>query len=163
MKMIKQSLASVAIVSFALALGACGKKEEPMPQPMPTAPAPMPAPEVTPPPAAPMSAVTMSSVTLGTAVDGSMNVTTPADNFGGKDTIYASVATNGSAANSAISAKWMFQDGQVVNQETKTIAPTGPTVTEFHIEKADGWPVGDYSVEISIDGKVADTKKFTVK
>lgn len=162
MKITQKSFISVAVVSIALALGACGKKEEPMPAPMP-APAPAPAPEVIPPPAAPVAGVTLTSVSLGNAVDAGQNVTMPADSFGSKDTIHASVATNGSAANSAISAKWTYQDGQVVNQETKTIAPTGPAVTEFHIQKADGWPLGEYNVEISIDGKVADTKKFTVK
>ncbi|MEO7916161.1 MAG: hypothetical protein ABIR16_00835, partial [Dokdonella sp.] len=75
----------------------------------------------------------------------------------------ASVATNGSAASTAIAAKWMYQDGQVVNESTQTIAPTGPAVTAFHIAKPDGWPLGDYSVEISVDGTVADTKKFSVK
>lgn len=161
MKITQKSFISVAVVSIALALGACGKKEEPMPAPMP-APAPAPAPEVMP-PAAPAPGVTLTSVTLGNAIDANKNVTMPSDSFGSKDTIHASVATNGSSANTAISAKWMFQDGQVVNQSTQTIAPSGPAVTEFQIAKADGWPLGDYNVEISIDGKVADTKKFTVK
>ena len=163
MNITHKSLISVAVVSIALALGACGKKEEPMPAPTP-APAPAPAPQITPPPvAAPAPGVTLTSVTLGNAIDASNNVTMPADSFGNKETIHASVATNGSAASTVVAAKWMYQDGQTVNAETKTIAPTGPTVTEFHIEKADGWPLGDYSVEISIDGHVVDTKKFTVK
>ena len=163
MKITHKSLISVAVVSTALALGACGKKDEPMPTPTP-APAPAPAPQVTPPPvAAPAPGVTLTSVTLGNAVDANNNVTMPADSFGSKDTIHASVATIGSAASTTVSAKWLYNGSQVVNESTQTIAPTGPAVTEFHIEKADGWPLGDYAVEISIDGHVVDTKKFTVK
>ncbi len=163
MKSNNKTFAAISVFAAALALGACGKKEEPVPAPMPTAPAPMPAPEATPPPAAPMSAVTLTSTTLGNAVDASNAVTTPTETFGSKDTIYASVATNGSSASTPITAKWMFQDGQMVNESTQTIAPTGPAVTAFHIAKPDGWPLGQYTVEISMDGKVVDTKKFTVK
>ena len=37
-----------------------------------------------------------------------------------------------------------------------------PATSEFHISKPDGWPAGDYQVEISINDKPAGTKKFTV-
>ncbi len=167
MKSNNKTVASITILALALALalalGACGKQEEPVPQPMPPAPAPMPAPEAMPPPAAPMSAVTLTAVTLGNAVDASNSVTAPTETFGSTDTIYASVATNGSSASTPITAKWMYQDGQMVNESTQTIAPTGPAVTVFHIAKPDGWPLGGYTVEISMDGNVVDTKKFMVQ
>ncbi len=162
MKSNNKTFAAITVLAAALALGACGKKEAPMPEPMAPAPAPMPAPEAIP-PAAPAPAVTLTAVTLGNAVDASNSVTAPTETFGSKDTIYASVATNGSSASTPISAKWMFQDGQMVNESTQTIAPTGPAVTAFHIAKPDGWPLGQYTVEISMDGKVVDTKKFTVQ
>lgn len=155
-------LASALVVSIALVLGACGKKEAPpapAPVPAPVAPAPAPVP----PPVAPAPGIAVSAVTLGNAVDASQNVTMPAETFTSKDTIYAAVATTGSAASAAIAAKWTYQDGQVVNESSQTVAPTGPAVTTFHISKPDGWPLGDYAVEISVDGKVIDSKKFTVK
>lgn len=160
MKSNKKTFAAVTVLAAALALGACGKKEEPVTAPTP---APMPAPEAMPPPAAPAPTVTLTSTTLGNAVDASNAVTTPTETFGSKDTIYASVATNGSSASTPITAKWMYQDGQMVNESTQTIAPTGPAVTAFHIAKPDGWPLGQYTVEISMDGSVVDTKKFTVQ
>ena len=45
----------------------------------------------------------------------------------------------------------------------ESIAPTGPAVTEFHIAKPDGWPLGKYKVEILLNGQTAQTKDFTVK
>ena len=51
----------------------------------------------------------------------------------------------------------------IVNEEARDIAPTGPAVTEFHVAKASGWPVGHYKVEVSADGTVAATKEFEVK
>lgn len=162
MKTSNKTFVAITVLTAALALGACGKKEAPVPEPMAPAPAPMPAP-IPAPEVIPAAAVTLSSVTLGNAVDASNSVATPMDTFGSKDTIYASVATNGSSTSTPITAKWMFQDGQMVNESTQTIAPTGPAVTAFHIAKPDGWPLGGYTVEISMNGSVVDTKKFMVQ
>jgi hypothetical protein len=71
--------------------------------------------------------------------------------------------TEGSAPSKTITARWTFEDGQVVNEETQTISPSGPAVTEFHITKATPWPAGKYKVEILVDGASAGTKDFEVK
>jgi hypothetical protein len=113
-------------------------------------------------PSAP-EAFAVSEVTLGNAIGADKRVASPTTTFGPKDTIYASVATTGSAASKTLTAKWTFQDGQTVKQGSETIAPTGPAVTEFHLAKATAWPVGKYKVEISADGMPAATKEFEVK
>lgn len=162
MKSSSKLLVSAIAVSIALALGACGKKEAP-PAPAPV-PAPAPAPVAVEPAPAPVAqGVTVTSVSLGNAVDAAQNVTMPLENFASKDTIYAAVGTTGTSAATAIAAKWTYQDGQVVNESSQTVAPVGPAVTTFHISKPDGWPLGAYAVEISVDGKVVDSKKFEVK
>ena len=87
----------------------------------------------------------------------------PTTTFGRRDTIYASVATEGAAPSKAIAAKWTYQDGQVVKEQSETIAPTGPAATEFHISKPKPWPVGKYKVEIIVDGAPAGSKDFEIK
>jgi hypothetical protein len=62
-----------------------------------------------------------------------------------------------------ISARWTFGGSTLVNESTRDVAATGNSVTEFHISKPDGWPVGKYSVAISIDGKPVGSKDFDVK
>ena len=109
------------------------------------------------------SAVKVTDVTLGRAIGSDKAVTDPTDNFRRNDTIYASVATEGAAASTSLRARWTYSDGQVVDETTRTIAPNGRAMTEFHIAKPDGWPPGNYQVEIFIDGKSAETKKFEVK
>jgi hypothetical protein len=139
-------LALVLLVALTLApLAACKK------------PAPAPA------PAAAVQPVTVVAVDLGRAIGADKKVAEPIDTFAPADTIYASVATEGSAASATLSARWSFEDGQVVNQSSETIAPTGPATTEFHIAKPDGWPPGTYQVEISLDGTPAMTKSFKVQ
>ena len=65
-----------------------------------------------------------------------------------------------------LKAKWTYRkNGQetVVKEDTQTIAPTGPARSEFHVSKPDGWPSGDYRVDIFVADKAAQTKTFTVK
>jgi len=150
-------LALAAAAAFALA--ACGKKEPPPPPPPPPAPAPAPMPAPAP------VGVTLSAVTLGKAVGADKKVTAAAEAFAKGDTIHASIDTTG-AGSATLVAKWTFtRDGKTVpvKEDTAIITPTGPATTEFHISKPDGWPAGDYAVEILLDGKSVATKSFKVQ
>ena len=147
------ALAAASVV----ALVACGKKEPPAPPPAPPAPAPAPAP-------APVG-VTLSAVTLGKAVGADKKVTAASETFAKGDTIHASIDTSG-AGSATLVARWSYsKDGKTVpvKEDSATITPTGPATSEFHISKPDGWPTGDYQVEILIDGKSAATKAFKVQ
>jgi uncharacterized protein YfaS (alpha-2-macroglobulin family) len=69
--------------------------------------------------------------------------------------------TSGSAPRATITAKFTFEDGQVVDESSQDVAGAG--VTEFHISKPDGWPAGKYQVEVLLDGKSVATKPFEVQ
>jgi len=159
----KSTLRHFALAAAAaVALAACGKKEPPPPPPPPPAPAPAPAPA--PVPAAPVG-VTLSTVTLGKAVGADKKITAATEAFAKGDTIHASIDTTG-AGSATLVARWTFtKDGKTVpvKEDTATITPAGPATTEFHISKPDGWPVGDYAVEILLDGKSVATKSFKVQ
>jgi hypothetical protein len=149
------------VAATAVALAACGKKEPPPPPPPPPAPAPVPAPA---PPPAPVG-VMLSAVTLGKAVGADKKVTAATEAFAKGDTIYASVDTTG-AGSATLVAKWTYtKDGKTVpvKEDSASITPTGPATSEFHISKPDGWPAGNYSVEILLDGKTVSTKSFKVQ
>lgn len=109
----------------------------------------------------PATSAIVSSVDLGSAVGADNKVTKPGASFAKTDTIHASVATSGDKA-STVTARWTFQDGQVVHTEDKSVA-AGAQVTDFSISKPDGWPAGDYKLEVLVDGNVAQTKDFSVK
>jgi hypothetical protein len=136
-----------ALALAALGAASCKKNEAP---PAPPAQAPAPA------------AVHITEVQVGNALAADKRVAAPVVAFSRKDTIFASVVTEGTAPAAQLKARWIFQDGQVVNETTRSIAPTGTAVTEFSIQKPDGWPAGDYKVEISLDGKPAESKTFKV-
>lgn len=118
-------------------------------------------------PAAPAqpAGVSVTAVTLGKAIGADKRVTAPLDTFAKNDTIYVVVETTGSG-NAAFKAKWTYHKGDaaaVVEKNEQTVLATGPAITEFHISKPDGWPVGNYQVEVLLNDASTGVHKFTVK
>ncbi|MGH7727118.1 MAG: hypothetical protein ACREOU_16990 [Candidatus Eiseniibacteriota bacterium] len=141
----------IAVVSLALGpvlLAGCQKKEEPPP---PVAEAPKPVP------------FRIVGMELGKSLGADKKVAAPMATFGPRDTIYVAISSEGTATSTTVQALWQFQDGQLVAQDSQTLAPTGPAQTEFHIFKPSAWPKGKYSVEISVDGAPAGRKDFEVR
>ena len=106
--------------------------------------------------------VSVVAVDLGRNIDVDKLVTERVEVFKPKDTIYASIRTNGASPNAKLAVKWIYQDGQVVDQSEQMIAPDGVAATEFHITKPDGFPAGDYKLEVSLDGSPVQTRDFKV-
>ena len=101
---------------------------------------------------------------VGKGLDSEKRLAMTTSDFAPSDTIFVSVATEGSTSAATLGAKWTFgPNAQIVNEMTESIAPTGPAHTEFHISKPDGFPVGSYKVEITLDGASVGTKDFQVK
>ena len=111
----------------------------------------------------PSGEVAVSHVELGKNIDSENRVTDQTSTFKPNETVYATVLTNGSAPNAELKARWTFQDGQVVDESTRNIAPNGNAATEFHVSKPDGLPAGKYRVEIFLNGQPAGTQEFEVK
>jgi FtsP/CotA-like multicopper oxidase with cupredoxin domain len=162
------NIAIAAALFASLALVGCKKKQDEAamtPPPAATEPA-MPTPAPMPEAAPAASTASVTSVDLGNAIGADMKVAAPSMTFAPKDTIYASAATNNTAATAVpakLGAKWTFQDGQVVNEESKDLNLSGTGNTEFHISQANGLPAGKYKVEISMDGNVVQSKDFEIK
>jgi len=116
--------------------------------------------------AAPAAAASVSNIELGKSVTADKKVGTPTTDFGPRDTIYASVTTENAAPGAMLTAKWTYQDGQVVDSTSQAVASTGaggtPAVTEFHISKASAWPAGSYKVELFLDGTSVGSKDFRI-
>jgi hypothetical protein len=138
-----------AFAGAVLLAAGCGKKDD--------------AADVIPPPPAATVAFRVTDVDLGKSITADKMIANKTENFAPMDTVFVSVGTEGSSPGAAIKARFTFQDGQVVEESTQTVAPTGPARTEFHIVKPSGWPEGKYKVEITVDGALAGSKDFEVK
>jgi hypothetical protein len=144
--------ARILPLALLLTIFACKKKEE----------APVDTGVAMAPPAATVVALKVSGIETGKGINADKTIKDDAHDFGVRDTVYASVKTEG-AGTGKLTAKWTYQGGQPVNESTQDISPTGDANHEFHITKATPWPKGDYKVEIILDGVSAGTKDFTIK
>jgi len=117
--------------------------------------------QISPPPAT-GSALKVAAISLGRSIAADKTVANPTDSFRPTDTIYVSVSTQGGASSARLSARWTYEDGQLVGDSSQTVAASGPAVTEFHVSKPDGWPAGSYKVEVSLNGAPAGHKEFKV-
>jgi len=147
---------------LALALTACKKEEPVVVEPAPVVVEPAVAP-VTPPPAPVAAPVTVAAVNLGSAVGADQKVTAASTVFATKDVIYAAVDTKNAGKDVGLSAKWTFQDGQTVHEESTMISPEADATTNFKLANDKAWPVGKYKVEISLNGTPAQSVDFEIK
>jgi hypothetical protein len=106
--------------------------------------------------------VKIADVEIGRQLGANSRIADATDDFSPRDTIYVVAVTEGSAPNATLTARWTFQDGQVVKEDSRSIAPSGTEATEFHISKPSGWPKGKYKVTVALGGSI-QTKDFEVK
>ena len=105
----------------------------------------------------------MLAVDLGKGVGADKKVTDPTTTFGPKDTIYASVATEGTATVTLRAEVDLWRRRHRRPRREPEHLPTGPANTEFQISKKTPWPAGKYKVEISADGVTAASKDFEIQ
>lgn len=143
--------------ALVLVAAACGKKDAAPVDSVATA-TPEPAPVVT---------ATVSNIELGRHIGPNRRVTETTDVFSPRDTFYVAVTTDNTTATSNLTARWTHEGGQVVDSTSQAVARSDAAgtvaVTEFHVAKRSGWPLGKYKVEIMLDGVAAGTRDFEVK
>jgi hypothetical protein len=110
------------------------------------------------------SAVKVTDVDMGRSLTADTKIDDKTVTFRPADVVYAVVETKGTGT-ATLDTRWTYQDNQVVDQSSKTIALNGdePVRTEFHVSKPDGWPAGKYHFVVMINGQNAGEKDFEVK
>ena len=105
----------------------------------------------------------ISDIQLGRRLSADKRVADATTTFSPRDTIYVVAVTQGSSPNATVTARWTYEDGgQVVKEDSRSIAPSGGEATEFHISKPSGWPKGKYKVTLTLGGST-ESKDFEVK
>ena len=109
------------------------------------------------------SSFDVGDIDMGRHVGADKKISDKTDDFAPTDTIYASVHTKGGSAATQLLARWTFEDGTVVGEDTQTVAAGVEGDTEFHLSKAGVLKKGKYTVHIMADGKEVRTKDVEVK
>lgn len=98
--------------------------------------------------------------------DGTLLEESKTNSFWVTDPFYVTVTTEGSAENVTIQARWTGPDGKVVAEASKTVSPSGTTVTalEGPLPQDDGrWDAGDHKVEVMVNGSSQGTRDLVTR
>ena len=103
----------------------------------------------------------LNTIQLGRGLNADKTVNGFATRFKPTDTIYVAVLTDG-AGSGKVKARWLYA-GRVVSEPERDVTYQGPAATEFHIQNTSGFPPGEYTVELFIDGKTVGSRSFRVE
>ena len=103
----------------------------------------------------------VTTIQLGRAINPDKTVSDPTTRFKPTDTIYAAVLTDGSGSGK-VKVRWLYR-GRVVSEPEQDVSYQGPAATEFHIQNSGGFPQGEYSVEVFLDGTSIGSRAFRVE
>lgn len=104
--------------------------------------------------------LTLANIQIGRSLNQDRSVSSITTLFKPNETVYVAVQT-AAAGKGVVSVKWKFRD-QLIDEPSKTVDFDGPASTEFHLQNNGGFPPGDYSVDVFIDGVQVGTRAFKV-
>jgi hypothetical protein len=104
--------------------------------------------------------LSLANIQVGRSLNPDRSIASITTLFKPAETVYVSVQTNG-AGKGTVGVKWMFGT-QVIDEPIKQVSYDGPASTEFHLQNSGGFPAGDYSVEIFLDGTSVGRRVFKV-
>lgn len=109
----------------------------------------------------PSGPLRVTTIQTGRSLNSDKSVGNHTTRFKPDDTMFASVLTDGPGAGT-IGVRWRYA-GRVVSEESKEVSYRDHAATEFHIQNSSGFPPGDYSVEILVDGQSFATRTLHVE
>ena len=109
----------------------------------------------------PSGPLRVTTIQTGKSLNSDKSVGIHTTRFKPDDTMFASVLTDGPGTG-AIGARWRYA-GRLVSEETKNVSYRDHAATEFHIQNSSGFPDGEYTVEILVDGQSFATRSLRVE
>ena len=109
----------------------------------------------------PSEPLEVSAVQTGRSLNSDNSVASHTSTFSPTDTMYVAVLT-GARGSGTIAVRWSL-GGRVIHEATKDVAYNDQAATDFRFQAADGFPVGEYSIEVLLDGKSVETRRVRVQ
>ena len=107
------------------------------------------------------SPLQISAIQLGRTLNADQSVAEFDTVFSPKEPIHLSVLTTGGGSGT-IGVRWMYR-GSLIGESTKSVANRDFAATNFPLQTTGGFPPGEYSAEVFLDGKPVGTKTFKVQ
>ncbi|HEX8032039.1 MAG TPA: hypothetical protein VF491_26445 [Vicinamibacterales bacterium] len=102
----------------------------------------------------------LANIQIGRSLNQDRSIASITTLFKPNETIYVAVQTT-AAGKGTVGVRWKFGT-RVIDEPSKQVSYDGPASTEFHMQNSGGFPPGDYSVDVLIDGVEVGTRSFKV-
>jgi len=102
----------------------------------------------------------VADIQVGRSLNADNSVREHATTFVPKDSIYVSVITAGKGTGT-LSVRWTLGT-RVLDEAKKQVSYTETAATDFGLKSGWGFPKGDYTAEVFLDGQSVGSRKFTV-
>ena len=106
----------------------------------------------------------VDNVTLATSVDSSFKPIGSVTAFAPTDKFYASAQVSNLVVGTKVEARWYLGTDEITQGRTVLTADkAGSGYNSFSLSNSSAFPVGDYKVEIYLDGTLVKTVPFKVQ
>ena len=102
----------------------------------------------------------LTNIQIGRSLNQDGSIASITTLFKPSETVYVSVQTG--SGKGVIGVRWKFGN-RVIDEPTKQVSGAGPKSTEFHLQNSGGFPPGEYSVDVMIDGVQVGSRNFRVE
>ena len=110
----------------------------------------------------PSEPLTVTAIQTGKSLNSDNSIGTHAATFKAQDkTMYVSVLT-GARGSGVIVVRWVL-GGRAIHEVSKDVSYNDQAATDFRFQAADGFPRGEYTIEVLLDGKPAGTSTVRVE
>ena len=103
----------------------------------------------------------VTSIQLGRSLNADGTVAGHTTRFAPGDTVYVSVLTSG-VGSGTIGVRWTL-GARVLGEPKKQVSFRDVAATEFHLQSAGGFPVGDYKVDVFLNEQPVGSREFRVE
>ena len=106
------------------------------------------------------SKLQVTGIQLGRSLNPDLTVAQHTTSFAPSDTVYVSVRTAG-VGSGTITVRWRY-GARVLDEPQKKVSYTDIAATDFSLRSVAGFPSGQYTAEVLLDGQSVGTKTFRV-
>jgi hypothetical protein len=103
----------------------------------------------------------MTAIQLGRSLNSDKTVSGITTVFSPDDSIFLSVLTGG-AGSGTIGVKWTY-GSRVIDEPKKQVTYNQAAATDFRLQSAGGFPIGEYTAEVFLDGQSIGRRTFHVE
>lgn len=106
--------------------------------------------------------ISVTQVQIGKSRNTDKTVAQPLFQFKPSDTIHVAVITDGEGKNAKVRALWTYSGG-VISDVEQIVTQRDHSVTPFELRSSGGFPLGEYKLEVFLNGTSASVQKIHVR